>query len=196
MPDKPTTLVGKVPPAASSLVGADPTTRLQDGDMLPAKDSRSCGEPLMMELMQPLQRSQSEPAVHVRQRQDMVKCRAGGQAAQGPPMASFAARRVLSINNSDVPESLTGTASMMVVQPDLHPRCGHAISKLLDVGLIPGQHLHHDADESSSMNSKSRLALMPLLQDLACAVMAAEQSGTPAHPSDSAGVEQSPRFCR
>ena len=178
--DKSTTLVGRATPAASSLVTAGPTKRLQ-GEIVPTRNSRSSGEPSMMEHMQPLQRSKSDPAMYVRPRQDMVKGRAEDQMHQDeqcPPMASFAARSVLSMNNSDVPESLTGvTASMTVVQPDWRSLGGHASSKVVYMGSSPKQNLHNDADEKSSMNSESRPALMPLLQDLAFAVMAAEQSG-------------------
>ena len=63
------------------------------------------------------------------------------------------------------------------VQPDLRSRHGHAISSssLADVELISNQHLRNGTDLYSSMNSEIRLALLPLLQDVAVAVTAAKQ---------------------
>lgn len=69
---------------------------------------------------------------------------------------------------------------MEIVQPDLHSRRGLAVSSssLADVELISNQRLRNGTDLYSSMNSEIRLALLPLLEDVAVAVTAAKQFPT------------------
>ena len=103
--------------------------------------------------------------------------KAGSRAAQYlvAPVVSFARESMWSADKS-VLVLPTRTVGIEGVQPGLHSRHGHAItnSDFPDVGLVPNQHLRNDIDWRSGMNSKVRLALMPLLHDLAVAVIAAQ----------------------
>ena len=164
--------MGAATPAVSSLGCAD---FVEKGKLLPARNSRSSREALPVELMQPLQRSKSVP-LYADKRQGVLICQAGGQAAQYFPSASLAQKSMWYTDRS-VTDPPIWSLGMEGVQPELHSRHVHAISNssLADVGLIPNQHLRNDTAWKSSVNSETRLALMPLLQDLAVAMTAAKQ---------------------
>lgn len=178
MLDKSAALTGTAIPAVSSLGCADLAERLQHGKTLPARNSTSSREALSVELMQPLQRSKSEP-VYAEEGQDTLIRKARGQAAPYSPMASLARESIWYIARS-APHSPTQTVGMEIVQPDLHSRRGLAVSSssLADVELISNQRLRNGTDLYSSMNSEIRLALLPLLEDVAVAVTAAKQFPT------------------
>lgn len=172
---KATALARTAAPAVSS--SADSADRLQHIKFSPVRNSRISEDLPTVDLMQPLQRSKSEP-VYVGQRQDntVLMRKAGSQGAQYPPMANFAGESMWSVHRG-VPDASTGTVGVEGVQPELYPQHGHAFTdiKLADVGLIPDQHLRNDIDCKSSLNAEIRLVLMPLLQDLAFTVTAAKQ---------------------
>ena len=196
---KSTAVVGTATPAVSSFVCADSAERLQSGTKISARKCRSSGEFASVHLMQPVQRSKSEPVdPEKRQNNTVVMQKAGSQAAQYPraPMASFAGESVWSVDGG-APDLPTRTVGMEGVQPG--SQHGHAMNHYdsADVGLGPNQHLCNDTDGKCSMNSEIRLALMPLLQDLAVAVTAANQLPMGPHPRPAplAGGEQSRDAC-
>lgn len=178
---KPKALMGTAVPARRNAVSIDCAERLRHGNRLPIRNNRTSGE-----LMQPLQRSKSEP-MQIRANYEMRQialnqmCKAGGEVAPYSP--SFARERMSSTDRCD-PDSAICTAGMEGVQQDSQSQHDHAISNLPDVGSMSHhQHLREVAEWDCSMGSEGGLELMRLLQDLAVAVTAATQPGDPARSS-------------